>query len=300
MLANFFGKSKPVNFIVIFTLFLGYFFLASFTKGVSLETVKELFWFIVVFSIFNFIITKNQLTYDNSYAFLFYTLLIGFFTEVIQLNSLFYANVTVLLFLRKVYSLQSSKKIIHKLFDGGLWLGISFLIEPYTAIFGFLLYVSIYLHQRFTYQTLLTPVLGFLGPILLYFTYHFWYDSVNNFNQLFLWYSNYNFDFYFENNHIFTLTLTGIGTVLALLIKSPKALSVKNLFRKNWILILIHLFSAGFIVVLIDNKQMSELLFLFFPTAIVLTNGIELITKKWLVDIVLSLFLILSFIFIFV
>lgn len=300
MLANFFGKSKPVNFIVIFTLFLGYFFLASFTKGVSLETVKELFWFIVVFSIFNFIITKNQLTYDNSYAFLFYTLLIGFFTEVIQLNSLFYANVTVLLFLRKVYSLQSSKKIIHKLFDGGLWLGISFLIEPYTAIFGFLLYASIYLHQRFTYQTLLTPVLGFLGPILLYFTYHFWYDSVNNFNQLFLWYSNYNFDFYFENNHIFTLTLTGIGTVLALLIKSPKALSVKNLFRKNWILILIHLFSAGFIVVLIDNKQMSELLFLFFPTAIVLTNGIELITKKWLVDIVLSLFLILSFIFIFV
>jgi len=36
-------------------------------------------WFLVVFSVYNFIIAKNLLTYDNSFAFLFFVILIGFF-----------------------------------------------------------------------------------------------------------------------------------------------------------------------------------------------------------------------------
>ena len=113
MLANFFGKSKPINFIVLFVLFLGYFVLSIFSKELSFNLVKELGWFLVVFSVYNFIIAKNLLTYDNSFAFLFFVILIGFFPDTIQINKTFYANLTILLFLRKVYSLQSSKNILH-------------------------------------------------------------------------------------------------------------------------------------------------------------------------------------------
>ena len=295
MLANFFGKSKPVNFIVLFALFLCYFTLSALSKEFSFEILKELFWFIVVFSVFNFIIAKNQITFDNSYAFLFFVLLIGFFTETININSTFYANLTVLLFLRKVYSLQTSKNTLHKIFDGGLWLGISFLIEPLTALFSVLLYASIYLHQRFTYQTLLTPLIGFFSPVFLYFTYCFWYDKTDNFNKLFNWNIDYNFEFYLTNKYLIPMIFIGFCTIFSLFLKTPKTLAVKNKFRKNWILILIHLVSAAILVALFNERKISELLFLFFPTAVVLTNGLELIKKKLLADIILILFLVLSF-----
>ncbi len=296
MLANFFGKSKPVNFVVLFALFFTFFTFSSFSKGFSFETVKELFWFITLFSVFNFIIVKNKITFDNSYAFFFYIILIGFFSETINIDTTFYANLTILLFLRKVYSLQTSKKTLHKLFDGGLWLGISFIIEPLTVVFAFLLYASTYLHQRYTYQTILTPLIGFFSPVFLYFTYYFWYDKTEVFYQLFNWNIDYNFEIYLSENYLIPIIFIGFCTVFSLFLKTPKTLAIKNKFRKNWILILIHLISATFLIAFFNERRINELLFIFFPTAIILTNGLELIKKKFIVDITLIFFIIFSFV----
>ena len=294
MLANFFGKSKPVNFIVIFTLFLIYFFLRFLTEEISFNSFKELLGFIVVFAVFNFIIAKNKLTFDNSFSFLFFVILIGFFPDAIQINKAFYTCLTVLIFLRKVYSLQSPKNTFHKLFDGGLWLGIAFLIEPYTVIFAVLLYASIYLHHHFTYQTLLIPVISFASVVFLFFTYCFWYDQVNDFYFLFNWDFTYNINLYLSTSYLFSIILIGVFVITAMVLKSPKALAILNTFRKNWILTLIHLIVAVFIILLIDNRTGGELLLLFFPTAIILANGLELYQKKWIADVVLILFLISS------
>jgi hypothetical protein len=293
MLANFFSKSKPVNFIVLFLVFLCYYCITVFGKNLGvLGITQEIFWFIVVFSIVNFIIVKNEVTFDNSYAFLFYVLLLGFFLTKIQINSLFYANITTLLFLRKVYSLQTGKKIIHKLFDGGLWLGISFIIEPTTIVFAPLLYASIYLHHRLTPQTLTIPVLGFIPPVLLYFTYHFWYDNTGVFQELFFWSFNLKFHLYQSSSFLFTMVFIGIFTVFATFMKTPRALAVLNKFRRNWILVLLHITIAGIVFLLIPKKTGMEFLFLLFPTSVILANGLELIQKKWLADLYIILFIV--------
>jgi len=296
MLANFFGKSKPVNFIVLFALFIIYFSLSLFFKELSLNTLKELLWFIVLFAIFNFIIAKNQLTFDNSFAFLFFVILLGFFPDTINVNNIFYANLTVLLFLRKVYSLQSSKNTLHKLFDGGLWLGISFLIEPYTVIFGILFYISIYLHQHITYQTLLTPLIAFGSVVFLFFTYCFWYDKTELFEALFNWDFSYNINLYLSVNYLFPIVFIGLFVLFIIFLKSPKVLAILNTFRKNWILIITHLIISSSIILLTNNKIGSELLFIFFPTSIVLANGLEFFQKKWFTDVILIVFLICSII----
>lgn len=287
MLANFFGKSKPVNFIVLFALFLIYFSLGLFSKELSFNLFKELLWFIVVFSVYNFIITKNQLTFDNSYAFLFFVILLGFFSDTLTINTTFYACLTVLLFLRKVYSIQSSKNTFHKLFDGGLWLGISFLIEPYTAIFIVLLYFSIYLHQRFTYQTLLIPLIGFSSPVFLYFTYCFWYDKTQDFYLLFNWNFSYDLDFYLQTKYLFSIAFVSFFTLFTILLKSPKALAVLNTFRKNWILTLTHLTISLSVIFLIKDKNGTEFLFSFFPISVILANGLELFQKRWYADLII-------------
>ncbi|CAM1345828.1 DUF6427 family protein [Tenacibaculum crassostreae] len=295
MLANFFGKSKPINFIVLFGLFLGYFVLSVFSKELSFILVKEIAWFLVVFSVYNFIIAKNLLTYDNSFAFLFFVILIGFFPDTIRINNTFFANLTVLLFLRKVYSLQSSKNVFHKLFDGGLWLGISFLIEPYTGLLILLLYLSIFLHQRFTYQTLLIPVIGIFGPLFLYFTYHFWYDKPEKFTSLFNWDFNPDLSMYLNQKLLIPIIFISFFVIISVLLKSPKAFSVKNKFRKNWILILTQLVITTVILILVKDDSGSEFLYVFFPLSVVLANGIEFFQKKWYADIIILLFLIASF-----
>jgi len=295
MLANFFGKSKPINFIVLFVLFLGYFVLNIFSKELSFNLLTELGWFLVVFSVYNFIIAKNLLTYDNSFAFLFFVILIGFFPDVININKTFYANLTVLLFLRKVYSLQSSKNIFHKLFDGGLWLGISFLIEPYTALLIILLYLSIFLHQRFTYQTLLIPIIGIFGPVFLYFTYCFWYDEVEKFTSLFNWNLYPDLSFYSHQKSLFPILFISFFLIASILLKSPRALSVPNKFRKNWILVLTQFVISTIIFLLVEDGSGTEFLYVFFPVSVILANGIEFFQKKWYADAIIILFLIASF-----
>lgn len=295
MLANFFGKSKPINFIVLFGLFLGYFILSVFSKELSFNLVKEVAWFLVVFSVYNFIIAKNLLTYDNSFAFLFFVILIGFFPSIITINTTFFANLTVLLFLRKVYSLQSSKNVFHKLFDGGLWLGISFLIEPYTGLLIILLYLSIFLHQRYTYQTLLIPIIGVFGPLFLYFTYFFWHDNPDKFSSLFNWSFYPDFSLYTDQKFLLPVIFISFFVVISVFLKSPKALSVKNKFRKNWILILTHLIITTVILLLVKGGSGSEFLYVFFPLSVILANGIEFFQKKWYADVIIVLFLIASF-----
>ena len=292
MLANFFGKSKPINFLVLFALFLCYYSVSLIYRDFAITVLlKEFAWSLVIFSVFNFIIAKNTLTYDNSYAFLFLVLLYGFFIETTTINTVFYAHITTLLFLRKVYSLQSNKNVHHKLFDGGLWLGISFIIYPYTVILGFLLYLSTYLHQRINYQTLFIPIIGFFAPVFLYFTYCFWYDDIQPFNELFFWFSNYNFTIYYQPKYWIPIVFIGVCTILSLLLKSSKALAIKNKFRNNWVLLTFHLGISWLIVFFAQTKNLSSLLFLFFPTAVVLTNGLEMLHKKWLKEIVIWLFI---------
>ena len=291
MLANFFGKSKPVNFIVLFVLFLVYFSLSLFSKELSFNLLKELLGFTVVFSIFNFILAKNKLTFDNSYAFLFFILLIGLFSDVIIINNTFFAFLTTLLFLRKVYSLQSPKNTLHKLFDGGLWLGVSFILEPYSVLFGILLYISIYLHQQYNYQTLLSPLIGFSSVVFLFFTYCFWYDQTQEFYQLFDWSIHYDLKLHLNSKYIFQNVLITFFVLLVIILKSPKALSVLNTFRKNWILTIVNLATSLLIILLTGNNANSELLFVFFPSAIILANGLELYQHKKIADIFLFLFL---------
>ena len=291
MLANFFGKSKPVNFIVLFVLFLVYFSLSLFSKELSFNLLKELLGFTVVFSIFNFILAKNKLTFDNSYAFLFFILLIGLFSDVIIINNTFFAFLTTLLFLRKVYSLQSPKNTLHKLFDGGLWLGVSFILEPYSVFFGILLYISIYLHQQYNYQTLLSPLIGFSSVVFLFFTYCFWYDQIQEFYQLFDWSIHYDLKLHLNSKYIFQNVLITFFVLLVIILKSPKALSVLNTFRKNWILTIVNLATSLLIILLTGNNANSELLFVFFPSAIILANGLELYQHKKIADIFLFLFL---------
>ena len=290
MLANFLGKSKPINFIILLSLFTCLFLCASFSQFSAqnfnlfslLKIAGFLGFYFSVFFFYNFIVSKNNLTFDNFYAFFIFTILLSYFLPIIIS---FKAMITLLLyslFLRKIYSLKSHKKILKKLFDSGFWLGVLFLINPFTAIFSILIYSAIFLHQKAIIHNLLTPIIGFLIPGILYCTHCLWFDQLYLFTNLFYFEIPASLSFYADTAFYWT-TISVLGlSLLSLIVKSPKTLSINNSFKKSWLLLMLNLSVGVLFALLVPNKNGVELLFLAFPATIIIANGIELIASKFI------------------
>ena len=155
MIANFFNKSKPVVlFIIILSLFI-YYTVASiifdfnvFSAFLLLERLGVFCVFVVFILLVNFIIQKNNITQNNSYALLLIVLLLGTFHETMFSNSLLFSNFVLLLAFRKVYSLRSGFNTKQKLFDAGFWVGIASLIYVWSFLFIVLIYLAILIYQK--------------------------------------------------------------------------------------------------------------------------------------------------------
>jgi glucan phosphoethanolaminetransferase (alkaline phosphatase superfamily) len=158
------------------------------------------------------------------------------------------------LFLRKIYSLKSNKKTIAKLFDSGFWLGIFFILEPVFILLFILIYLSIYLHNKITIHTLFAPLMGFISPLIIFFAYSFWFDKTEEFTGLFYVDTCYT-ESYVKSKYIWVIGTTFFLTVFAIILKSSKALSVNNTFRKNWILLITNFFLLILLTVLIPQKN---------------------------------------------
>lgn len=300
MLANFLNKSKPINFIGLLIFFFISFLFSVFNDGFSTDKLLEntilLLLFLVVFFIYNFIISKNKLTHDNSYAyFLFILLNIGILSELgnYKIVSL---TIIYLLFIRKTYSLRSTKNVFEKLFDSGFWLGIFFILEPLSILLFILIYISSYLHSKITIHTLLVPIIGFITPLIIYFTYFFWFDKTEEFTKLFQFDGVFDVQLYSETKYLWMISCLFFLTICAIFIKSIKALSVNNTFKKNWILLIYNFAVLIIFLVFLPQKNGSELIFILFPISVILANGIELIQKKIVKNLALYLFLISSLI----
>ncbi|MDN3618077.1 MULTISPECIES: DUF6427 family protein [Polaribacter] len=300
MLANFLEKSKPINFIVYFGLFFCFFIITvfsnlltdNFTWLKTMENISFLGLFLIVFFFYNFIVSKNKLTFDHSYAFFIFILTSILFTpKLLGLKALL-TLIIYLLFLRKIYSLRSPKKVIQKLFDSGFWLGILFIIEPLTLIFLILIYASILLRKKVSFHTLLTPIIGFISPLIIYFAYLFWYDSSEEFQQLFTFNTINNVFIYKKDSTLWIFGTILLLTVSSIFLKSPKALSVNNSFKKSWIVLIINSIIAVAFALVITEKSGAEIVYFLIPASVIIANGFEVIEKMIVKNILSGLLLI--------
>lgn len=300
MLANFLNKSKPINFIGVLVFFLvGVFYTVFFDGFTSDKLVKSItltLFFLIIFFIFNFINGKNSLTFDNSYAYFLFVLLMLSMVSVLIEYTILVQTIVYLLFLRKIYSLRSSKKIIEKFFDSGFWLSILFILEPFSILFLILVYVAIYTHHKITIQSLLVPIFGFITPLIIYCTYLFWNNSLDTFTAHFIFDFIFDIQFYTQTKYFWFINSALFFTILSLLLKSIKALSINNTFRKSWIVLLTNFTIVVVFLSYIPEKKGSELVYMFLPMAIILANGVELIQKKIIKDSILYMFLVAAII----
>ena len=307
MLANFLNKSKPINFIGILVFFLicyliaviSTFFNTGFSADKLLKSFVLLFLFLSVFFFYNFILSKNKLTFDNSYAYFIFTLfVICILPELGTYRTLILVTI-YLFFLRKLYSLRSSKKVIQKLFDSGFWLGTLFLLEPVSILFFILIFTGISLHQKITLHTLFTPIIGYITPLFIYFTYCFWFDKTEEFTKLFDFNINFDVELYTKTKFSWFFVCIFIASLFSIIFKSVETIGVSNTFRRSWSLLITNFFIVLLFLALLPAKNGSEVLFILFPASVIITNGIQLIKKRTVKNLILYGFLLGSIYFCF-
>jgi hypothetical protein len=306
MLARFFQKSEPISFIsllfllfiyVLIQVFSGYSDIIGFSFFLNFSGVF-LFFSLLVF-ISDFIIQKNYLTPANYYAVFVFVLLIGLFPSVLSLSKISLSHLFVLLAVRRFYSIRTKKKLIFKLFDSGLYIGVAFLFYPLTLLYVLLIYISYFIYIRVINKDLLIPIIGFITPIFIVFTYFFINDEVTIFRTLTeLNLSNTYINF--KNKFFYIPLLSIILLVVWTVIKTISNRHTLDNDRKNsFNLVLLNFIIALFILVLDKINIGYNIQFLFLPTAILTGNLITFISRKWIKEIVLYGLLVLSFILIF-
>ena len=301
MIANFFNKTKPVIVVNLLILFTILYLLSNFlTQNIELSLISIaskiglLFGFIFMLFVVNFILRKNNLTEDNSYSLLIFILFLSSFNETFYSEKLFFSNLFLLFAFRKIYSLNSGFNTIQKLFDAGLWIGLSTLIYQWSVLFFLLIYLAMFIYRNINFKNLFVPILGFISPVIIFFTYHFYNDNLNVF------YSSFNFeyglDFQNYNSLKILIPLTLLITLLIWCIINliPKIVLTSKNFKAAWQILIIHLIISIIIIIAAPLKHGSELFFIFLPTAIVITIYLQKTTSNIFKNMILYFILVVA------
>ena len=298
MIANFFNQTKPINFLVLSLLVL-LIFLSSLIQGYEEET--SLFFFVkyglfllaAILTVFvlNFIIRKNALCEDNSYALLFYILLWGMFPNSLLNGGVFVSNFILLFAFRRLYSLRSPLRTQEKIFDSAFWIGIASIFYLWSFLFLLLVYAAIWLFRRGDWKNIWIPIVGYITPVFLAFTYLLAFDDVERFMQIWTFDFRLDVSLYNSFDFLWPIVFTGLLLLFSIYPTTRKSLLAKIDFKSTWQLLIVHLAVSLIVILIAPEKDGSEFSFLFFPLTIVFANFLQILEKYWIKEGILYLFL---------
>lgn len=296
MISSIFGKTKPVNFIIVLVfLFLFYWVVQFIHFDVAIPDIaivpSILGLATVLFSVFviDFVIKRNKLTGTNSYALLYFTLLFVVFPDTLGDRNAIFTTFFLMLAIRRLLSIKSLKDSKLKIFDAGLWICISSLFYEWAILYLLLVFAAIFIYDPKNIRNWLVIVsVGFCFFMILYailvvlnktsfLTRH--YDfviDVNVFNPS-TWWSSVKLSLYAVVNIILAiwtfirLSKGGMGKVI---IMRLIALS----------------FGIGLLVsILVTSENNNAVMITFFPSIIFITNYLESIKKPKFLEFLLAI-----------
>ncbi|TDE06783.1 DUF6427 family protein [Flavobacterium hiemivividum] len=294
MITSLFKKSTPLNFSLVVILLLVFYLIYQFqdlawTDSVFLISQKIGILFVLMASVFmaNFISVKNGLSKDSSYTIFFYFLFIVFFPSVLDNVNLMFANLFILLALRRLLSLQSPKASKEKIFDASLWIFVASLFHFWCILYLVLVFISIIFHVARDYRNWILPFIAFfaVGIIFALSSIIFDISAFEYINRSVKTSFEIN---YFTNNYqngalsiYATVALFFVISMFSTLSSRPMIThaSFKKIIASFFIGILIFLVSA--------NKSNDLLLFTIAPLAVMATSHIEIPQLKLKQEMVL-------------
>lgn len=317
MLTSFFGKSRPfIYFILGLFLVVAYFF-SVISENELIFTPSEVFFhlficFLCVLSmlVLNFIIQKNQLTKNNTYAVFIFSSFIAMLPAIFLENKFIITNLLLLFALRRVMSLRTERNSSKKIFDASLWITLASLFYFWSLLFFVPLLIAIVQKPNTDYKQLLMPLAGFFAVLVLNTAFQLLAtDSATWFLN---WKQAMSFDF---SAYSAASVLIPVSVILTFYIwmginKIAKISAMPLKERPNQLLLFYVGITAFVIALATPTKTGAEILFVLAPIAIVTANYIEPgeqvryrekdVLEIWFKEIMLWMIAILPFLFLLV
>ncbi len=308
MLTSFFGKSKPINFVVFgAVIFLGYVFgaLIQVDNALNISQLLINFFFIgwSVFAVFllDFIVRKNDLTYKNTFTVLLFTFFLITLPVIFLDRNILFANVFLLMAFRRLVSLSSEKNSERKIFDASLWIAVAALFYFWSLLFFVLLFFSILQKPETNHKQLIIPFIGFATILMLATTYHLLIND--SFAWLIEWIKpvvSFDFSAYHSIKILVPAAIMATFLIWSLPFRIIKIASLSKKEKPNAVLLLITLGVCVFIALLSPQKTGAELFFIIAPLSVIVANYIENIQEARFKEGLLWLIVLLPVVLLFI
>lgn len=279
MLSNFLSKSRPINYLIILLILVIFFFIGVFSDanlklnlfsfGRILMNIAALFFMVLLI---NFVIHKNTLTKDNSYSLFLLVMFFAMLPNTMKWSTVFLSNVFLLISLRRVFSLKNNVRTSIKIFDAGFWLGISILIYSNLILFWIVLLMGLVFYQRLNIKNVIISILGMTIPVFLFYVYCLTFDHLQIFIKFFNFKIDNNIVIYSKPTTLIPITILVSLTIWSVISITSGIHKISTKNKSSWFLLLTTLWIAFLISYYKVDKNGSELIFLFFPTSVIIAN----------------------------
>lgn len=294
MISNFFSKSKPIHYIIVSVILLVVFVLSRLLVVADDFSLMFLanqigLFCVVILSlfVFDFLVRRNGLTKKNSYNILLFAIFIAIFPQTLLNSRILFANFFILLALRRIISLRSQKDIKKKLFDASFWIALATLFYFWASVFFIMIFAALLVYLIADVKNYLIPFVGVAAAAILVILYVIVLDK--DFSAVTETMLAYSLDFSTLNTK---RIVVGLAVLLSIGLWSM-FYYIKNIkfqmksHRPSFKLIILYVCLGVFIIAVAPSKNGSEFIFLFVPLSIVITNYIEVVSKKWLKETLL-------------
>ncbi|MCF8274484.1 MAG: DUF6427 family protein [Flavobacteriaceae bacterium] len=296
MITSIFNKSKPINFVIVFFIMLLAFSVANlkaFIESISIVLFfkKTATFFICYFTIliFNFVVVKNSLSKNNHYQILLFSLFFLMFPETTVNADILFANIFILMGLRRLLSLRTQIKIKKKLFDTAVWFAVATFFYFWAVLFFALIFVTLFLYTDNRVKNWIIPFVGFATVVVISISASIifcddFFEIINMSTTI-----SYNYSSYNTPQYLIAITLLLSFGVWSSIFYVKLVQKKKKAFKPSFKIVFVAVIIAFVTVILSPQKNRSEFLFLFAPLSIIMTNYIESIKEKWFKEVFLSI-----------
>jgi len=297
MITSIFSKSKPINFIIVAAFIILLFVITNSNllfKDFNTALIALFRLGITLFLMFlvDFVVSKNKLTQNNSYAIMTFGLLISMFPEVMKHSDLLIASLFVCFSLRRLISLHSNIDIKKKLFDAAFWIAMATLFYFWSFLFFALVIVALIYYSQNDVKNIIIPFVGVATVFILLMAYNVIMHDVFFKSSNFERYASLDFTPYNSRESIVKLTVL-ITVFVWILLAFFRILSDKNKkIKPAYFFIAWSSVIALLLAIIAPLKNGSEFLFLFVPFSIIMANYIEVISERWFKEVFVALLIV--------
>ena len=300
MITRFFKISKPFHYILFLLAVTFIFFTQHGNKIWTVNAAEGLklgitfLCFLLSVFLLVFIITKNRLTQNNSFAAFYFCLFIFLFPDSINNYEIVISNMFMLLAFRRIISMNTKTNLKKKYFDTGLWLCIAVFFYSLSALYIIPFLATILLWRTDRFKHFIVFILGISSVLFI----NLLLSIIFNVSAPEIAFKDLKLSFDFLSLSSFQLkfsffvffTLAGCSVI-----KIINETILKNKPSRPLFIIILLIFFSSIMMALISNIYVPQnFLFSFFPISVIAANFTQDEKSNWISNLIIVVIIGLS------